>query len=52
LRVEETKQHIFLFIDRVSVYAIPKRNFPTDAAAVDFLSTVKRYIDAAHQATE
>jgi hypothetical protein len=48
LRIEETATHLYFFVDKAMAQVIPKRCFPSEAAASEFVASAKRYFAAAH----
>jgi hypothetical protein len=51
-RVVETKAHVYIFIDKAAAHVIPKRCFTDEAAINSFVSTARRYADAAQSAVQ
>lgn len=48
MKVEEDKDFIFLYVDIVSAYTIPKRSFNSPEEASAFLTQAREYWSAAH----
>jgi len=50
-KIEETKQHTYIFVDRAAVHVLPKRNFATPEAATAFVKLALQYFSAGRAPT-
>jgi hypothetical protein len=50
-KIEETKQHIYIFVDRAAAHVLPKRNFATPEAATAFVKLALQYFSASRAPT-
>jgi hypothetical protein len=50
-KIEETKQHIYIFVDRAAAHVLPRRNFATPEAATAFVKLALQYFSAGRAPT-